>query len=184
MSFAGFVLAGGRSSRMGRDKALLPYGSKTLLEHAAEQVLGAVGNVTLIGDPAKYESLGYPVFPDRVPDCGPLGGIYTALSCSKRDWNVILSCDIPMVCSTRLQQLQDAVNDEVECVAPAGEDGRPEPLCAIYHRCCLTKVEHAIREKSLRMSSFIAELSTVTLRGWSQDLFTNINSPTDWEKLK
>src|SRR5205823_3133619 len=103
MTFAGFVLVGGRSSRMGRNKALLRYKSNTLLEHVAKQVLGVAGNVTLIGDPAAYERFGYPVYPDRVPDCGPLGGIYTALSRTQNNWNLIIACDLPSICESQLQ---------------------------------------------------------------------------------
>src|ERR1700686_3791867 len=73
MRRSGFVLAGGASSRMGRDKALLAYGETTLLEHVARAVRDAVGSVTLIGGPDRYGELGYAVFRDIVPGCGPLG---------------------------------------------------------------------------------------------------------------
>src|SRR5205085_12240677 len=118
MTYAGFVLVGGRSSRMGRDKALLPYQSKTLLEYVAEQVLGAAGNVTLIGDPECYGRLGYPVYPDRVPECGPLGGIYTALSLSAGVWNLIAACDLPGIRTGHLQQILECADAAVDCVVP------------------------------------------------------------------
>ena len=76
MEPSGFVLAGGLSSRMGRDKALLPYRGKTLVEHVAETVSEALPEssrpVAIIGDPGRYGNLGYPVHPDSVPGCGPL----------------------------------------------------------------------------------------------------------------
>src|SRR5205807_1738795 len=118
MTHAGFVLAGGRSSRMGRDKALLPYKSGTLMEHVAEQVLRAAGNVALIGNPSSYEHLGYPVYADRMPNNGPLGGIYTALSVSKADWNLIVACDLPRISVTQLRQVLEAANDAAECIVP------------------------------------------------------------------
>src|SRR5262249_800619 len=92
---AGFVLVGGRSSRMGPDKALLPAGSRTLAEQSAHSVRQAAGNVTLIGDPEKYASLGLPVIADAVEGSGPMGGIYTALLHSKEDWNLVVACDMP-----------------------------------------------------------------------------------------
>src|SRR5579863_10550524 len=79
-SCSGYVLAGGRSTRMGRDKALLPLGDSTLLDHVAHCVRQAAGNVTIIGPPDRYAGLGYPVAADLVNDSGPLGGVYTALS--------------------------------------------------------------------------------------------------------
>src|SRR5437588_11783860 len=98
MRVSGFVLSGGRSSRMGRDKALLPYRSRTLVQHVADEVQRVTGNVSLIGDAARYAHFGYPVYPDCVPECGPLGGIYTALNRSEADWSIIVSCDLPKVC--------------------------------------------------------------------------------------
>ena len=74
---------------MGRDKALLPYGSTTLAQHAAERVLAVAGSVTLVGDPAKYRHLGYPVLSDLVPGSGPIGGYYTALSSSSSEWSLV-----------------------------------------------------------------------------------------------
>src|SRR5271163_1224329 len=94
-SCSGYVLAGGRSTRMGRDKALLPLGDSTLLDHVAQCVRQAAGNVTIIGPPDRYASLGYPVTADLVTNCGPLGGLYTALSITETDWNLMVACDMP-----------------------------------------------------------------------------------------
>ena len=79
MQCAGFVLAGGGSRRMGRDKALLPWRGSTLIQFVAGQVLNAAGSVTLIGNPDGLAGLGYPVIGDLHPGCGPLGGLETAL---------------------------------------------------------------------------------------------------------
>jgi molybdenum cofactor guanylyltransferase len=183
MSYAGFVLVGGRSSRMGRDKALLRYKSKTLLEHAAQQVLGAAGNVTLIGDPALYGQFGFQVYPDRVPDCGPLGGLYTVLSRTQADWNLVVACDLPGICQSQLQVILEAASDVGECVIPQLEDELTEPLCAAYHRRCLPKIEQALVNKSLRMRDLISKLSTITLTSWKPGLFHNVNSPADWKNI-
>src|ERR1700761_7300390 len=79
---AGFVLVGGRSSRMGRDKALLPSGSGTLVKEIADSVAAVSGNVALIGRPESYRSLGYDCLEDICPGLGPLSGIHTALHSS------------------------------------------------------------------------------------------------------
>src|ERR1700737_2946897 len=95
MRRSGFVLAGGASSRMGRDKALLAYRETTLVEYVARVVREAVGSVTLIGDPDRYRELGHKVYRDKVSGCGPLGGTHTALSVSATDWNLVVACDMP-----------------------------------------------------------------------------------------
>ena len=81
---AGFVLAGGKSSRMGRNKALLPYRGRTLVEHVAEIVETAAGSVSVVGDAETYGHLGYPVIEDVIPGCGPLSGIHAPRQSSRR----------------------------------------------------------------------------------------------------
>ena len=102
---AGFVLTGGRSSRMGRDKALLPIEGSVLVERTAEQVRIAAGSVTLIGAPERYAHLGLPVVPDLIEDCGPIGGLYTALKIGRADWNLLVACDMPALTAEFLREL-------------------------------------------------------------------------------
>src|SRR5215471_2768618 len=97
VSRAGFVLAGGRSARMGRDKALLEIEGSRLICRVAEAVAGAAGSVTIVGDPEKYGSLGYPVCEDVFRGCGPLAGVHAALAASVADWNLLVACDMPDV---------------------------------------------------------------------------------------
>src|SRR5271155_5483314 len=92
---SGFVLAGGRSSRMGRDKTLLPVKGGTLIQQVAWSVLHAAGDVTIVAPPERYAALGSPVIADRLPGCGPLGGGFSSLSTPHSDWNLIAACDMP-----------------------------------------------------------------------------------------
>ena len=92
---AGWVLTGGRSSRMGTDKALLEMGGRPLVLRVADQIGKVCGAVTLVGDPVKYGSLGLPVIGDRYRDQGPLAGIEAALGATEADWNLIVACDMP-----------------------------------------------------------------------------------------
>src|SRR5690349_13170490 len=91
----GYVLLGGRSSRMGQDKALLAFEDRPLAARVADLVQQACGSVTLVGSREKYGGLGYPVMDDIFPNQGPLGGIHTALSRSRARWNLIAGCDMP-----------------------------------------------------------------------------------------
>ena len=180
MQASGFVLAGGGSTRMGQDKALLPYHGITLVEHVARAVQTACGRATIIGDPERYDRLGYPVVADRVARCGPLSGVYTALSVASTDWNLIVACDMPAVSPTILGELlQCAAESGRSCVAAAGPGGELEPLCAAYHRRCLPALDRAIREKRFKMKDLLPGLDAGS---WPVDAasLANVNTPADW----
>jgi len=180
MQASGFVLAGGASRRMGRDKALLPYGGRTLVEHVAKTVSEAVGFVTVIGDPDRLPHLGVPVVPDELPGCGPASGIYTALRITQTEWNVLVACDMPAVTADILRELlRRAETTERKCVAAVGPYGQPEPLCAAYHRRCLPALTRAIRDKQLRMRDFVKEIGAVWVSVDNAAL-ANVNTPAEW----
>jgi molybdopterin-guanine dinucleotide biosynthesis protein A len=167
---------------MGRDKALLPFGSGTLAEHVARQVYDAAGSVTWIGCPERYAALGWPGLPDKFPDCGPLGGLCTALSETRAEWNLIVACDMPFVETRTLEALFQAAREPSEnvCVAPLNAAGQPEPLCAVYHSSCLAAVEQALRERRLKMRALLEGLETRPVPGLDCRCFTNVNTPEQW----
>jgi molybdopterin-guanine dinucleotide biosynthesis protein A len=175
VSRAGFVLAGGKSSRMGRDKALLPFRGGALAGHVAAAVAAAAGSVVLIGDPRKYRSLGYAVLPDRRPGAGPVGGIETALSYTAADWNLVLACDMPAISAEFLRGLLDAAEH-----LNAGPSGLLEPLSAVYHRRCLAALRGALDAGVRKITDALAGLEVAR---WTVDdaaCFENLNTPEEW----
>ena len=179
---AGFVLVGGRSSRMGCDKALLPSGARTLVEQIADSVRQAVGNVTLIGDPEKYASLGLPVIADAVKGRGPMGGIYTALLHSKADWSLVVACDMPGLAPDFLRALiQAAGRSPQSCLVCEGSGGI-EPLCAAYHRRLLPALESALEYKQLKMKDFVLQQNPGRWPVADVSALRNINTPEEWRK--
>ena len=174
---AGFVLAGGRSSRMGQNKALLPWKGSTLIQSVAREVFEAAGNATLIGSPELYGKLGFPVIPDRIEGCGPMGGLHAALSAKAAEWTLLVACDMPAVTHELLTALLDVAEiSNADAVVPATPHGL-EPLCAVYHSRLLPAVEFAIQSKLLKMHDF---LSTIQVRSWvapDASLFRNLNTP-------
>jgi molybdopterin-guanine dinucleotide biosynthesis protein A len=184
MQPSGFVLAGGASSRMGRDKALLAYRETTLVEYIAQVVLDAVGSVCVIGDPDRYAQVGSAVYQDQIPGCGPLGGIYTALTVSETDWNLIVACDMPGVSARALKALTNPeAKSGHDCVMALGPKGEPEPLCAVYHRRCLAVLQRAIREKRFKMRDLVPELKT-ELRPLEATALANVNTPAEWAEFE
>jgi molybdopterin-guanine dinucleotide biosynthesis protein A len=180
MTRSGFVLVGGASRRMGRDKALLPLGGATMVEEIAARVRAVAGTVTLIGSPEKYGYLGIPVVADEIENCGPLGGLYTALRLSEAELNVLVACDMPRVTESFLSQLIDAAEgSDADCVIPE-IDGKIDPLCAVYHRRLVPAVETAIHRKLLKMQDFVSTLRAFYWRVADPGPLLNVNTPAEW----
>lgn len=165
---------------MGRDKALLPYRGTLLIKHIAGVVEAACGEASLIGEPERYRGLGYPVYADEIDGCGPLGGVYTALCVSQREWNLIVACDMPGISPELLRALLDRADGSSEmAVLASGPDRHPEPLCGVYHRDCLPVVLAAIRDKRLKMMDLAKELQAGTVPVDTAALL-NLNTPSEW----
>ncbi len=179
MSAAGFVLVGGRSTRMGRDKALVCVGDATLLDHVARAVQRATGHVTLIGPPDRYQNLGYLVIPDKFADKGPLGGLHAALDSTESDWNLIVACDMPGITAEFLRTLIAAAeHSDADVIIPQTSSGL-EPLCAVYHRRCRDRARAALERNSLKMQDFVSDLRTQTAPVRDTSLLRNVNTPED-----
>jgi molybdopterin-guanine dinucleotide biosynthesis protein A len=170
---------------MGRDKALLPYRGGALAAAVARAVKSAFGSATLVGDPRRYGTLGYPVVADRYPGEGPLGGLITALANSTAEWNLVVACDMPEVGPEFLAQLAvaaEAANPEISAVVPVGPGGRPQPLCAVYRRNCLGPFEAAFASGIRKVMAAAAEVRTARLPVAELSPFQNVNTPQDWER--
>ncbi len=174
---AGWILVGGRSTRMGKDKAFLEIDGRPLALRVADAVTRLCGVAKLIGDPEKYSALGLPVIPDEFPGEGPLAGIEAALRCTTADWNLVVACDMPTLDAGLMESLFDTDGD---CVIPRYEDGRLEPLCAVYHRCCHQAIRNALEAGVRKVTDALGEpLAVRYLQVGSSDPFANLNTPED-----
>lgn len=172
---------------MGRDKALLPWGTSTLIAAAAEKLKFSASLVTIVGPVERYAHLGFPVLPDLLPGLGPLSGLQAALRSDAGDWNLILACDMPLVPESLLSSLFDlaaGLNPHLACVVPRSEDGGPQPLCAAYHTSCLPAVEERLDTRRLKMMDLIANLNTTFIDSPDSRLFRSANTPEQWAALQ
>jgi molybdopterin-guanine dinucleotide biosynthesis protein A len=166
---------------MGRDKALLPFRGGALAQSVARAVSEAAGSATLVGDPVRYAGLGYPVIPDLYPGEGPLGGILTALRNTSADWNLVTACDMPQLDPELLRGLlKTAAESGADALLPVSPEGRPEPLCALYHRRCLEPLEAAFAAGIRKVTAAIETVRTVRLPVAEVSLFQNVNTPEEW----
>lgn len=181
MNRAGFVLTGGLSSRMGRDKALLPYHGGPLAGFVARLVAQAAGSAALVGSAQRHGMLGYPVIEDRYPGQGPLGGIVTALESTAADWNLIVACDMPRLSVPFLTSLLDAAaQSEAGALVPAGPQGLLEPLCAVYHRRALAGLAAAFHGGTRKIATALESVRVTVLPVTEITHFQNINTAEEW----
>jgi molybdopterin-guanine dinucleotide biosynthesis protein A len=183
MDLAGFILTGGKSSRMGRNKAFLTYSGRTLLDRISAAAAAAAGSVTLIGDPAIYAHSGLAVIPDRFPESGPLAGIEAALAATSAEWNLIVACDMPGMEPEFLAGLCEAAErlpEGTECLVPKTPDGRIHPLCAVYRRRCLEPVRTALTRGECKVTTLVESLR---VHYWPVDDLQNVNTPLEWSRF-
>jgi molybdopterin-guanine dinucleotide biosynthesis protein A len=181
----GFVLAGGRSRRMGQDKAEIPWRGGTLLGHAVE-VMSEVSTTVYIVSSRQIQKPPAQVLTDKLPDAGPLAGILTALSATKTDWNLMLAVDLPLISPALLRFIAEACSRAQEQVVIPTMSGKLQTLCAAYHRSLLTQCEAALRNGEGSIVKFLAGVPSCILdqenlakRGFSAEMFFNVNTPDD-----
>ena len=177
---------------MGMDKALLPFGDRPLAAWMAELVQGACGKVSLVGSRAKYSGLGFPVVEDIFPDSGPLAGIHAALVHSDAPFSLIVGCDMPNLSADFLDRLLEIAREsESDVVIPESDAFGYEPLCAVYSRNCLPRIEEALRSEERKVGSIFPRLRIrpVTCREWQAfdrlgKLFQNLNTLEEYEQAR
>jgi molybdopterin-guanine dinucleotide biosynthesis protein A len=189
-SVSGFVLAGGRSSRMGGDKARLEIGDQPLLLRAVNLLKAYMSSVAILGPAGLYEFIYDPVIPDLWPGEGPLAAILTALEHSDSEWNIFLACDLPLVTDRFIDLLIRCVMiSDADAVVPRTADGW-QPLSAAYHVRCRTAFAQAIKEGRRSIVGLLEEIrvrvitqSDIVNAGLSNSEFANMNTPEDWGRI-
>jgi len=181
-----FILAGGKSTRMGADKAFALLNGRTLLARMLDATRSLTPNVRIVGDLAKYAPFA-PVVEDIFPGCGPLGGIHAALRSSSTDLNVVLAVDTPFVSLTLLQFLVTrARNSPASLVTVAQANDGLQPLCAVYRREFADSAEEALRAGRYKIDALFNPASTQIIgeeeletAGFSPLIFRNLNTPDE-----
>ena len=193
------ILAGGQSRRMGRDKALLDVGGRALIEHVIERARPVASEMMLIAsDRPAYARFGLRVVPDRYPQSGALGGIYTAIAEAEYHHCLVLACDMPFVNTDLLRYMASVPRDYdvlVPSLAPErstqGERETLETLHAIYGKTCLPAIERQLQEGILKVIGFFSQVRVERIpeevvRQYDPNLlsFYNANTPEEYEWVR
>lgn len=200
-----FVLAGGLSSRMGRDKALLEWCGRPLIEHALGKLRQIGFSPWILGSRPDLERFA-PVIADNVVQQGPLGAVEAALAATDAEFNLFLSVDMPLLPVGFLRWLMTRAEITQAIATMPRIEGRPQPLCAVYHRRLLGGVraslacgdlkliramERAAQELGEAVDAFDVEAVDSALRGsegWPMEVpvrlwFQNLNTPNDFDRM-
>lgn len=182
MQISGIILAGGKSLRMGTDKAVLELKGQTLLEHAIEVCRPSCKTILISSNNSLHQKLGYITIPDEIPGCGPMGGIYSCLKQSETDWNFILSVDSPFV-EPEFIQLLISQTGSFDVIVPVHAKGK-EPLIAMYHKTCLAEIKKMLKSGNFKMHNLLNSINTKFVDVQKSvekypKLFLNLNRPVD-----
>jgi len=185
----GLILSGGKSKRMGRPKAFLPYEGSTVIGHIVSEIKDLFSEVFIVANEVEsFEDLGVDVVKDILPHRGPLGGILSGLMTSSNHYAFVTACDMPLIDKRLVRELvsrrQD--NDVVVLSHPQGI----EPLFGVYSKNCIKPLEESLFAGNLSVQDFLSGLKAGVYE-WMperQDVealppFFNINTPQDYSRV-
>ena len=180
-----FILAGGASSRMGTDKSQLLLENQTFVERIGNTLLTVTDSIRLVG---YQENSNLPTVADVYPKWGALGGLHAALSACRREWAIVVACDLPLVTAELFQHLA-SLDNEYDAIVPIQPDGRPQPLAALYRadpcRRVATELIEAGRRRPLDLLEKVrtrwVDFLEIANLPQAERFFVNINTPEDYD---
>jgi molybdopterin-guanine dinucleotide biosynthesis protein A len=181
-----YILAGGKSSRMGTDKGLLLIEGKAMIQYVIEQMQAVFDRVIIVSNNPEYEKFGLKVIPDLIKDIGPAGGIYTALKHSDAQLNFIVSCDMPLITKEAIEFIFKT-RKESQIVLLKNQENL-EPLFGLYAKDCETVWLQLIHQKTIKLQEMVLRfnLQTIAVEDniiFNQSFFKNINTKADFNSL-
>jgi molybdenum cofactor guanylyltransferase len=191
--FSIVINAGGKSTRMGTDKAFLEIDGKPMIERIIEQTAGLGEQLIVANEADKYAHLRLPVVGDLLPDKGALGGLYTAIQAASHPYTFVLACDMPFVNRPLLEHLMSLAPNFEAVVPRLMADGKAEaePFRAIYSKACLGPIKTALDAGKMRVISFFPDMNLRwveedELRQYDPELLTfmNCNTPEELEAVR
>lgn len=190
-TITGFILAGGASQRMGRDKAALLYHGRSFVAHTAAALRTLTPNVCIVGARPPHDASTLSYLPDFYAKWGALGGLHAALAACRTPWAAVIACDLPLVSGALWQHLA-GLRETFDAVAPVQENGYPQALCALYRTApALACAEQLIAAGERRARVLLHAVRTrwvtpeeISALPAAAHLLTNVNTPDEYHSLK
>lgn len=182
------LLTGGKSRRMGQNKALLTIKGQTFLEHTIAQLADFDELFLSASDKFPYLSFGLPIVEDLMPDCGPMGGLYSSLCSCQSDWLLAVSCDMPLLDSGVLHYLLEFVSDAYDAFVITDRSGRIHPLCAVYSKKAAAVFKKYLSEGNYRLMAALESMRVkyvpLSHSIYPDTVLSNTNTPEDYAAIK
>ena len=183
MDLIAVILAGGRSSRMGRDKALLELNEQKFIDHLVQELSGCCKVMISAAHQDDYAGYGVPVIADETKDIGPIEGIRQALRSSGSDYVFVCAVDTPFVRKEMMQYLAEFISSDYDAFV-FREGDRIHPHIGIYSRAALSVIEEMIGEKQYRLTELLSRIRTkyvdIGTSCFDRKALRNINTPDDY----
>jgi molybdopterin-guanine dinucleotide biosynthesis protein A len=173
---------------MGKEKGLIQWQGKTLIEHAIGILTPLCENILISANNDHFDSLGYTVIQDLTPGCGPMGGILSTLVKSETAHNLVIPTDTPFV-TPELYRYLISHAGSFDVIVPVDHDSFFQPLCAVYSTSVLPAMQAQINEQILGFTPLFNKLNikAVQLHSglgfYNDNTFYNINSRADLEAI-
>ena len=189
---SGVALAGGRSKRLGRNKAVEKIGGQSLIERVVDKLSQVTSEtVVVVAEESRAADLNLPPWvrtaADLYPGTGSLGGIFTGLSAAKGNYGVVVACDMPFLNVDLIRFMLDIASD-YDAVVPRLQ-GRPEPLHAVYSKTCVGPIERCLQADQLKIAIFFEQINVAYLEEDDIEAFDpshlsffNVNTQEDLDK--
>lgn len=176
------ILAGGRSSRMGKDKSMLLVNNKPMIEHIFEQIRPYFSQVLISSnEQKKYAFLGADVIPDKVPDQGPLMGILSCLEVSSHNLNFVVACDVPVINHDFIRKMMREAQ-MYDGVIPVKEKSKYEPLFGIYRKSMITPIRDTLKTDSRKIIDACSKCKIKYLEIDDAEWYRNLNTMDEYNK--
>ena len=175
------ILSGGKSTRMGQDKAGLILDGQTFLAMLEENLAQADEILLSVREKSDYPEYLIKHVTDRFPGCGPLAGIHTAMEVCRNPILFVVSCDMPFVDMELVNHLLPYLTESVDAVVPVEKSGKKHVLCALYRRSIKKIVEAQLKSEDYKVQHILEKIRVcyVAVEG-----LCNINTPQDYQKLE
>jgi len=182
--YSGILLAGGKSSRMGDDKAFMKYKDRFLYEYSFSILKSFSQDILISSSNTRFNNQDYRCVEDEMPDLGPISGIFSCLKRIKYPSAIVLPCDLPFISVKTVETLLNN-SQGYDITVALNHQNFPEPLIGIYSSAIISRLEKMINSGNYKLQNLLKDSKThfVKIPQISPETFLNINNPEDYNSL-